>query len=355
MLSIKKSGKLLLIILLVFLFALVWWHTTKATQTSEEKTNSFLETYLSAPTLTSFFLQEITIPALRSRSYASKINELEKYQDKPNYTSYLTSYYSDGLKINGLLTIPKSEQDAVQVKKHPAVVFVHGYIAPTIYKTTEKYVSYVDYLARNGFVVFKIDLRGHGNSEGEPGGAYYSSDYVIDVLNAYSALQNFELVDPEKIGLWGHSMAGNVTFRALVARQSIPALVIWAGAGYTYKDLSDYRINDQSYRPPSINTERARKRQEMRDAYGEFDPAHWFWKQLPATNYLEGVTGSLQLHHAENDNVVSIEYSRNLVEVLNGTNIAHELYEYPTGGHNIDGSSFNSAMSRTVSFFQEKL
>jgi dipeptidyl aminopeptidase/acylaminoacyl peptidase len=138
----------------------------------------------------------------------------------------LTSYDSDGLRVNGLLTIPKGQGP------HPAIVFVHGYIAPTIYKTTERYQDYVDYLARNGFVVFKIDLRGNGESEGDPGGAYYSGDYVIDTLNAYVALQSAEFVDPARVGLWGHSMAGNVTFRALVAKKDIPA--VSSGQGRLY-------------------------------------------------------------------------------------------------------------------------
>ena len=51
----------------------------------------------------------------------------------------------------------------------------------------------MDYLAQNGFVVFKIDLRGHGDSEGEPGGGYFGADYVTDTLNAHSALETLAL------------------------------------------------------------------------------------------------------------------------------------------------------------------
>ena len=176
-----------------------------------------------SPTPTPFPFSEMTIPAMRSRGYDSKLNELSKYSENSSYTSYLTSYGSDGFKINGLLTIPKGNKPT---DGYPAVVFVHGYIAPTIYKTTERYGDYVNYLARNGFVVFKIDLRGHGDSEGDASGAYYSADYVVDTLNAYSALQNFDVVNPKTIGLWGHSMSGNVVFRAFTVKPEIPAVVI---------------------------------------------------------------------------------------------------------------------------------
>ena len=301
---------------------------------------------------TPFPFQELTIPYLREREYKSSLSDLKPYGQNSRYNSYLTSFDSDGLKVNGLLTIPEGD---IPSGGFPAIVFVHGYIDPSIYRTTQKYVEYVDYLARNGFVVFKIDLRGHGDSEGEAGGAYYSSDYVIDTLNAYSALENADFVNPKKIGLWGHSMAGNVTFRSFVVRKNIPAAVIWAGAGYTYSDLADYRIMDNSYRAPQQSTERARRRQELRNAYGEFNPESEFWKKVAPTNYLSGVGGRILLEHAVNDDVVSIEYSRNLVEVLKETSIVHELDEYPSGGHNLTGTSFSQAMQKTVEFFKANL
>ncbi len=296
--------------------------------------------------------EELTIPYLRDRNYQSSLSEMQKMSENGNYTSYLTSYTSDGLKINGLLTIPKGEKAE---KGWPAIVFVHGYIPPQEYETTKNYVSYVDYLAKNGFVVFKIDLRGHGNSEGEPGGAYYSSDYVIDVLNAQNALKSSDYVNPNNIGLWGHSMGGNVVFRAFVAKKDIKAVSIWAGAVYTYKDFSDYGISDNSYRPPTQETESRRKRNELFEKYGNFDPSSEFWKKIVPTNYLDSVKGAVQINHAVDDEVVSIEYTRNLSSILLETDIVHEINEYPSGGHNINSPSFEKAMENTVRFFKSFL
>lgn len=296
--------------------------------------------------------ESITIPSLRSRDYVSRIGELTKYSDKPSYISYFTNYLSDGLKINGLLTIPKSEKPT---GGYPAIVFVHGYIPPILYKTTEKYTDYIDYLSRNGFVVFKIDLRGHSDSEGVATGAYYSEDYVIDTLNAYAALKSYNIINPKSVGLWGHSMAGNVTFRSFIVAKDIPALVVWGGAGYTYTDLQEYGIMDNSYRPPIQNAPGISRREMLRSKYGEFDPNNDFWKSIVPTNYLDGVTGAISLNHAVDDNVVSVEYSRNLDNILALTDIEHELNEYRSGGHNISGNAFNSAMQNTIKFFNEHL
>jgi len=304
--------------------------------------------FKASPTPTPFY--EMTIPYLRSREYKSNLGELEKISENGSYTSYLTSYTSDGLKINGLLTKPKGDMPE---GGFPAIVFIHGYIPPTLYKTTEKYIDHVDFLARNGIVVFKIDLRGHGDSEGEGGGAYYSPDYIIDALSALSALDSSDFVN--KIGLWGHSMAGNVVLRSFASKPEIPAVVIWAGAVYSYEDFVKYRLSDNSYRPPELSSQRQKRRQELFSVHGEFNKDNAFWKQVAPTNYLGDIKGAIQLHHAIDDDVVNIGYSRDLMKILDQTKIPHELFEYPNGGHNISGLSFTQAMQKTVEFFKNTL
>jgi uncharacterized protein len=296
--------------------------------------------------------EDLTIPYLRNKEYKSGLGELQPYNNNGFYNSYLTSYTSDGLKINGLLTRPTGEKPE---GGWPAIVFVHGYIPPTLYRTTEKYEAYIDFLARGGFVVFKIDLRGNGDSEGEPGGAYYSSDYIIDTLNARAALASSDFVNHSKIGIWGHSMAGNVTLRAIAAKPDVPAVSIWGGAGFTYLDLRKYGIQDGSYRPPTDATARQRRRQLLRDTYGEPDQGNPFWKLVAPTDYLKDYKGAIQLNHAVNDDVVNIGYSRDLNAVLDQTSIPHELNEFPGGGHNITNPSFTPAMQKTVEFFEKYL
>lgn len=334
----------------VALLAVIGMNKGNLSQVKEFFSPKFPQVSNSIPSPTPFPFQEMTIPNLRKREYKSVLGDMEKISEHALYTSYLTSYDSDGFKVNGLLTIPKDES-----KTHSAIVFVHGYIPPATYTTTGNYVDYVDYLARNGFVVFKIDLRGHADSEGEPGGGYYGSDYVVDTLNARAALLASDFVTPGKVGLWGHSMAGNVVMRSFVSQPTIPAVVIWAGAGYTYQDLLTYRLNDNSYRPPSLTASRNQKREQLRKLYGDFTSTSDFWKQVAVTDYLKDLKGALEIHHAVDDTVVSIEYSRNLMKLMDGTNVQHQLFEYPSGGHNISGSSFISAMQRTVDFYKKYL
>jgi phage FluMu protein Com len=55
------------------------------------------------------------------------------------------------------------------------------------------------------------------------------------------------------------------------------------------------------------------------------------------------------------DTVVSVNYSRDLIKLLDSTTVVHELHEYPTGGHNITGTAFSDAMEKTVAFFHTHL
>lgn len=350
-------SSIFLIFLVVVLgaVAVFWWQRPKNEPQTEIRTDIVYteqENTSDALPQTPQPFEEMTIPYLREREYQSSIGELNVLSESATYTSYLTSYDSDGLRINGLLTRPKGDSPA---GGWPAIVFIHGYIPPTLYETTERYVSYVDYLARNGFVVFKIDLRGHDNSEGEAGGAYYSSDYIIDTLNAKAALQSLDFVDANAIGLWGHSMAGNVVLRSVAVDPDIKAAVIWAGAVYSYEDMQAYGIDDNSYRPPSTTSQRTRRRQELFDAQGQFSPDSDFWKQVAPTNYLNDIKAAVQIHHAVNDPVVSIEYTRNLNNLLDQSTVQHQVFEYQSGGHDIEGSSFGQAMQRTVDFFAKNM
>lgn len=340
-----------LIVINLFVFGSLYFSVYKNNQ-AKKVAVGIIKTAEQSVSPTPFPFQDMTMPALRAREYNGTLENLEQISQNENYTSNLTSYNSDGFKVNGLLTIPAGEKPE---KGWPAIVFVHGYIPPSTYTTTGNYADYVDYLARNGFVVFKIDLRGHADSEGEAGGGYYGSDYVIDTLNARAALQSSNFVNPDKIGLWGHSMAGNVVSRSLAAVPDIPAVAIWAGAVYTYEDMQKYGIDDNSYRPPSDQNINRNKRQKLNDTYGQFDPNHEFWKQVPMTNYLDGIKGAISLNHAVDDAVVNIGYSRDLNAILDKTDIPHELNEYPSGGHNLSGSAFNSAMQNTVEFYDKYL
>ena len=295
---------------------------------------------------------DLTIAALRARTFTGSDIVIEQtLSPGANYDQYIASYLSDGFKIYGLLTVPYG--DAPE-GGFPAIVFNHGYIPPASYRTTERYVYYVDALAQNGFVVFKIDMRGFGNSEGEPSGAYFSPDYTVDAINALKSLQRLDYVNPDRIGMWGHSMAGNLVLRAMEVEPDVKAGVIWAGAVYSYEDMAKYAIDDPSFRREDQPTV-VRRGTLLRDEYGAPDLTKPYWRAVSLTENIEYLQAPLQINHAANDPVVNIGYSEDLATVLEATGKEFEFNVYEGGGHNIDAPYFGQAMQNTVAFFKAHL
>ena len=209
-------------------------------------------------------------------------------------------------------------------------------------------------------MVFKIDYRGHGQSEGQPSGTYFSPAYTIDAITALKSLQQMDIIDPQGIGMWGHSMAGNLVLRAMLVEPDIQAGVIWAGAVYSYDDFTKYRITDNTYQPPATpQTEQTpdprRGTRSIIDTYGLPDLQVDYWKRVSLTENIAYLESPLQLHHAQDDDVVNIGYSIDLAAVLEDNAKQYEFHSYEGGGHNLVSPYFNQAIIRTVEFFRDNL
>ena len=288
------------------------------------------------PTPTPPLPHPLTIEYLRKLDYPATDLVIEEALDVgPNYFRYIASYYSEGLKQYGLLTIPFGERPETG---WPVIIFNHGFIPPDVYQTTERYVAYVDGFARSDYIVFRPDYRGHANSEGNASGAYGSPAYTIDVLNAVAALKAIPDADPNRIGMWGHSMGGYITLRAMVVDPSIRAGVIWGGVVAPYSEMID--VNGR----PRYGTRRLLER------YGPPDLNPEFWDSISANSFLQDLSGPIQLHHGGADQSVPFYFSLDLAEDAAALGKTAEAYIYDGDDHNISGY-FTAAMLRSIEFF----
>ncbi len=294
----------------------------------------------------------MSIQALRNGQYPGSDIVIEKELERgANYSRYYASYLSEGLKIYALLTVPDGEPPA---GGWPAIVFNHGYIPPDVYKTTERYIAYVDQLARNGYIVFRIDYRGHDQSEGVATGAYGNPGYAIDVLNAVASIKRFPQANPEKIGMWGHSMGGYLTLRAMVVSPDVKVGVIWAGVVGSYEDLLyNWRRTNPGVTPSPSSTGRG-WRGGWVEQYGTPEENPAFWNSISSNSYLADLSGPIQLHHGTADADVPLLFSETLWQQIINVGGYVELYKYEGDNHNIS-NNFSTAMSRTIEFYDRYL
>lgn len=296
----------------------------------------------------------LNIQFMRSQSYpGSDITIEQTLPLGPNFDSYLTSYQSQGLKIYALLLVPTGPKPA---GGFPVIVFNHGYIPPQQYDPTQRYIAYENAFAEAGYIVFRPSYRGNGASQGTPTGAYYSPDYTIDDLNAIASIKKYPDANPNKIGIWGHSMGGAITLRDLVIdRTDIKVAVIWGGVVGSYNDLINNWQNRVSYHPaPQDLALRNGNRQNLISQFGSPQSNPTFWNSIDPTYYISDITAPVQLDVGGADQEVPPDFSLSLYNKLIAAGNTAEFYSYLGSDHNIS-QGFTLAMQRSVAFFDKYL
>ena len=304
----------------------------------------------------------LSIDLMRTQMYPGSDLKIEQtLTSGNNYNQFIASYLSDGLKIYGLLTIPT---DPKPEGGWPVIIFNHGYINPYIYNTTVHYELYVQAMASDGYIVFKPDYRGNGNSEGKPTSTYFEPDYTIDALNALATLKKYPDANPNKIGMWGHSDGGDVILRSIVVNTTdIKAAVIWGGVVAPYIDLTTDWQERVIYQQPA--EDRAIENKNMKTLltrYGTPKSNPIFWNSIDPMNYLQDIKTPIQLDTGGDDEQVPVDFSATLENKLIALGKITEYYNYPGLNHNIalvnipfHTEPYPPAMQHTLDFFDTYL
>ncbi|MCA9914088.1 MAG: alpha/beta fold hydrolase [Anaerolineae bacterium] len=174
--------------------------------------------------------------ALREAVYLPVIDSVmplvEEVVEVP-YTVEDVTFSHDDITLAGTLTLPEGEG------QHPAVILITG-SGPQ--NRDEEILGFrifqqiADHLTRNGIAVLRYDDRGVGESSGEYDTST-AADFAVDASAAVDYLLTREDINPDEIGLLGHSEGGIVAPMTAVMNDNVGFVILMAGPAASGVDV----------------------------------------------------------------------------------------------------------------------
>ncbi len=299
----------------------------------------------------------LAIDTLRARKYGGGAIKITKIlSDNGAFQRVLFEYPSDGLRITGMMNIPRGNGP------FPVVILNHGYFKPSEYKTGDGTNFAADAFARRGYLTLASDYRCYGGSPcvSNP----LDVGYAIDVLNLIALVPTLPNADASRIGIWGHSMGGGVTARVLTISDQIKVGALYAAV---HSDDEIHYCWLVGCKTPVARAATPPKANELDpDFLAGIDSAvassrdpmtrlrEIFARSSPF-RFLNYVSAPVIIHHGEKDDIVPLQWSIELADALNARGKPAFLYSYPSEGHVFVGVQWRLFMERTISFFDKYL
>ena len=242
--------------------------------------------------------------------------------DPKAFTQCEHIYYSsfDGRKIPALLYRP---QEIFAKEKLPAIVLVHG--GPT-WQWFRGFDPYAQFLVDHGYVVLQPNIRGstgYGVEFRDLNRMDWGGGDLEDVAHGAKYLQNLPFVDPQRLGIFGGSYGGYMTFMASVRRPELwKAAVAWVGVTHLRK-LYDGDMEHFKY--------------YFRLQMGDPDENRELWEERSPIRYADQLRAKLLMVHGANDPRCPVEQSRifrdRLLELGYQEGRDFEYVEFQDEGH----------------------
>ena len=303
-----------------------------------------------------------TIDGLRQHEFQSgEIKIRETLDETEFYTSYLIEYPSDGLTITGVMQIPKGDGP------FPVIVMNHGFFSRSVYHSGDGTDRASAFLNQYGYITLASDYRTWGDSDA--GVSLFYSGLVIDVINLIHAIPSISEADPERVGIWGHSMGGGVTMKVLTILGGLDTPNIKAGVLYSPVSADDADIinrwgmgcfgdyvagekivgcNSSDVIPFSLPL-------QLQDAYRFTASNKDALEKVAPFYHLDAVNVPIQIHYGTEDGKVISgtppEWSLKLTQGLRDAGKDVVLYSYEGEAHSFIGEPWFEFMRRTLRFF----
>jgi len=202
-------------------------------------------------------------------------------------------------------------------KRYPVFLFTYG--GPHSQRVTRTWGNYFDqYMAQQGFVVFRLDNRGSGRRERAFTDVIYGklgTHEVEDQVTGIDWLAKQSFVDPKRVGVFGWSYGGFMTLRLLSAASDKIAM------GVSVAPVTDWALYDTHYTEQFVG------------ATPKSDPKAYADSGVFA--HLDGLKSPLLLVHGMADDNVLFTNTTRLIDDLVKRNVKFDLMTYPGAKHGI--------------------
>jgi dipeptidyl aminopeptidase/acylaminoacyl peptidase len=139
------------------------------------------------------------------------------------------SYLSDGLKVSGYMAVPKKEG------KYPCLIFNRGGNREFGALGERAIMRFLGLVASWGYVVVGSQYRGNDGGEGKE---EFGGREVNDVVNLIPFLGYVSKADTSRIGMYGWSRGGMMTYLALTKTAKIKAAIIGSGLADAFENIA---------------------------------------------------------------------------------------------------------------------
>ncbi len=305
---------------------------------TETSTPTITPTPSNTPTPTPHPMEPYTIDGLRQREFPGGTIQIRSVLTTTDtFTRYYIDYPSDDLTITGILQIPQGEPP------FPVVVLNHGWIAPARYWSGADTWKAAEYLNAQGYLTVSSDFRGWGQSD--EGDNFFRTGILIDALNLVSSLPSIPEADLDRIGMWGHSMGGGLTTKAVTIDPRIKAGVLYASvSGYDAEIFSRWGV----FVPRDMDP-------VLVEAYANAVFSPDFLQKTSPIYHLDKVIAPVQIHIGTEDNSTPPRWSADLNDAFIAAEREVEYYVYEGQGHAFQGASWDLFMQRVTEFFDREL
>ena len=281
-----------------------------------------------------------TIDGLRQRTYGGgNIEIVELMEEKDSFSRYLIRYPSDGLMIYGFANVPRGEGP------FPIIIVIHGYGNTADYQTLDYTTDAADILTEAGYIVVHPNLRNYPPSD--KGDNLFRVGMAVDVLNLIALMKSESLPDElsatasvDQIGLWGHSLGGNVILRVLTVSSDVKAAVLYASlSGDEFKNSA--ALTDIGASEPQLQA--------------ELVTAPALLQRISPSSYYGNITTPIQLYHGTNDSVVPFSWAQETCRLLKDAGVTVDCIYYTDEDHTFRSRMSDEFYGSLINFYKTYL